>query len=347
MIRILQTFGFCFWGAILCHGLPTSVVGQGVEVVVGLRDENPGKASPAELNAPFAVEFTAAGEMIIVEYDGGRLLSWTVDDGLRLIAGSQELGYQDGAGAEVKFNKLHNVAIDDQGRMYLSDHLNHAVRLYDPRTNLVSTFAGNGSAGFDGEQGDIKQARFRQAICVSLTPERDRLLVADIGNRRIREIVLQTGKVQTVAGNGQQGNPVDGASAVASPLQDPRAAAVAPDGSWYLLERNGNVLRHVVNGEITTVAGTGKKGSADGPALEAQFNGPKHMDIAPDGRVFIADDNNDLVRVYDPARQVVSTVSTAPYRLSRPHGVKVHEGQLYIADSYHHRVLKLPVPEPK
>jgi|SRR6056297_680693 len=335
------------WGAMLALFCSSMLVSHAadVEVIVGNTVPNPGDAPPAGLNAPFAVDFDAQGAMIIVEYDGGRLLKWTAADGLETLAGATATGYVDGAGETARFNKLHNVTIGADGQMYLSDHLNHAVRVYDPAKRSIDSFAGNGKEGFDGDSGSIDEARFRQPICVSLTADRKQLLVADIGNRRIRQIDLATERVRTIAGNGKKGRPADGELATEAPLVDPRAAAAAPDGSWYLLERGGHVLRHVRDGRVTTVAGNGKPGLVDGPALSAQLNGPKHLDIASDGRVFIADDNNHAVRVYDPATQTLQTVSTGNYKLKRPHGVKVHLGELYIADSFHHRILKLALPD--
>ncbi|QDS96289.1 NHL repeat protein [Roseimaritima multifibrata] len=341
---MLNMHGRFLVAGILAVSFSSVLQGSDVEVVVGLTDPNPGKAEPGELNTPFAVEFDASGAMIIPEYNGGRLMKWSASEGVTVLAGNEELGYANGTGKDARFNKLHNVAIGPDGLVYLSDHLNHAIRLYDPKTKMVSSFAGNGKLGFDGEQGTIQTARFERPICVSFDADGQQMLVADINNRRIRQIDLASGAVKTVAGNGKRGVPQDGQLATEQPFVDPRAAAFAPDGSWYLVERSGHALRHVKDGRVTTVAGTGKGGHRDGPALEAQFKGPKHLQVIEDGRVVIADDENNLIRIYDPQTATVSTVDTAPYVLSRPHGVKVVAGTLYIADSFHHRVLKMPLP---
>ena len=55
----------------------------------------------------------------------------------------------------------------------------------------------------------------------------------------------------------------------------------------------------------------------------------------------MADDLNHAIRKYDPQAQTLTTVDLGEYTLSRPHGVCVHQGWLYIADSYHHRVLRV------
>jgi hypothetical protein len=88
----------------------------------------------------------------------------------------------------------------------------------------------------------------------------------------VRAVNLKSGIVTTVAGNGQRGIPADGTRATEAPLVDPRAVAVDSKGSIYILERSGHALRKVENdGIIRTVAGTGKKGNADGEALKAEF----------------------------------------------------------------------------
>ena len=315
-----------------------------VQVIRGPATPDPGKLQPGELNAPFAVDFDREGRMVIVEYDGGRVLRLTADGDLQHLAGDGNVGYVDGAATKAQFNKLHNLAIAADGRMYLSDHLNHAVRCYDPSSQTVTTVAGDGTEGFRGDGGPARQARFRQPICVTLAPDGNSLLVADIGNRRIRQISLQKQTIETIVGIGEKGTPEDGTPADYAPLVDPRAVAAAPDGSLYILERGGHALRVVRRGRVHTVAGTGRAGHTDGDALQSQLNGPKHMDVAPDGRVFIADDNNHAIRCYDPRARTLSTVDLGDYRLNRPHGVRVHDDQLYIADSYHHRILRTPLP---
>ena len=80
-------------------------------------------------------------------------------------------------------------------------------------------------------------------------------------------------------------------------------------GNLYVLERGGNALRIVrPDGRIFTLAGTGKKGHKDGPAKKATFSGPKHLCLDGQDKVIIADDNNHLIRLYDPKTKTVSTI---------------------------------------
>ena len=185
------------------------------------------------------------------------------------------------------------------------------------------------------------------------------MYVADIGNRRVRAIDVQTGAVSTFAGNGSKGVPKDGEPAAGQPLVDPRAVAADARGNVYILERSGHALRVVdPAGKIRTVAGTGRPGPGGygGPALTATFNGPKYVAVDRDGSVLIADTENHQIRRYVPGKEVVELVAGTgqmgsagvggdPLKLEmkRPHGVTTHPttGELYIADSENGRILKI------
>jgi DNA-binding beta-propeller fold protein YncE len=180
---------------------------------------------------------------------------------------------------------------------------------------------------------------------------------SDLDNHRVRALDLKSGLVTTIAGNGEKGVPQDGAQARLQPLLDPRAVAVDSQGRLYICERGGHALRRVdPDGRIYTVAGTGQAGfSGDGgPALQAAFNGPKHIAVDADDNVLIVDTENQVVRRFLPAdgsvQRVIGTgtlgralVAADPLQteLKRPHGVLVDSKtrRLYISDSENHRVL--------
>src|SRR5204863_730289 len=113
-----------------------------------------------------------------------------------------------------------------------------------------------------------------------------------------------------------------------------------------ILERSGHALRKVEpDGTIRTVAGTGKKGNADGDALKAEFDGPKHLCIDANDDVIIADTDNNVIRKFLVKENKVTRIAgedSGPFKLNQPHGVQVDKsGVLYIADSLNNRVLKV------
>jgi hypothetical protein len=315
----------------------------------------PGEGGPADgpaspLKSPFGIAFDERQTMFIVELEGGRAHRRTADGRLTTIAGNGASGYAgDGQPAsQAVFNGMHNVAVTSAGDVYIADTWNHCVRKIDRRTGKIETIAGTGQAGFSGDGGPAKQATFDYVMCVTLDSTQTHLYVADLNNRRIRRIELPSGQVTTVAGNGQRGVPQDGAIAVESPLVDPRAVTVDEQQRIFVLERSGHALRRVDrDGRIHTIAGSGEKGSQDGPARQAQLNSPKHLCLGPGDTIYIADEGNHLIRRYDPRDGgTLATVlgggrGEPPIELLRPHGVCFHDGRLLVVDTGHDRILEI------
>jgi len=318
-------------------------------------------AKECRLREPFGVEFAPDGAMLIVEMvTGNRLLRVDPKGHLTHVAGTGTKGYSGDGGPALnaQFNGPHNLAIAPSGDIYLSDSWNYRVRKIDPKSQVVSSIAGTGKKAYSGDDGPATAAEFSTIIQIALSPDAKHLYLADIENRRIRRIALETGIVETIAGNGQKGLPKDGEAARTQPLADPRAVAPASDGSFYILERGGHALRYVdAAGKIRTVVGSGKAGlSGDGgPALSATMNGPKHLCLDRDGTVLIADAENHVIRRYDPKSGIISRVAGTGRKgtaglggdplqceLNRPHGVTIApDASLYITDSYNDRILRI------
>lgn len=321
----------------------------------------PAKAHEIQLREPFGVEFTPGSEMIIVEMSQGeRVLKLDRTGMVQHVAGTGSKGFagDDGDPKQAQFNGIHNLAILADGTVLLADTWNQRIRRLDPKMTTIETWAGSERKGYEGDGGRALDAAFGMVIQIAADPKGEFVYVADIANRRIRRISVESRFVETVAGNGMKGVPSDGAKALESPLTDPRAVVPDRDGGFYILERGGNALRHVDrSGVIKTAAGNGRPGLSgdDGPALSASLNGPKHACLDRDGTVVIADAENHVIRRYDPKSGMITRVAGTGKKgstgaggdplkaeLNRPHGVTIGpEGALYIVDSYNNRVLKL------
>ena len=342
--------------------LSVSAFAAKIELVAGGGTRESGApAKECVLREPFGAEYLPDGTLAIIEMvSGNRLLRVDKAGVMKVIGGTGVKGFS-GDGGDVRkaqINGVHNIAVTPAGDIFLSDAWNFRVRKINASTGVITTFAGTGKKGFSGDGGPADKAEFGIVIQVALDPAAKHLYVADIDNKRIRRIALETGIVETVAGNGKAGKPADGAVAKDAPLSDPRAVVAAADGSFYILERGGNALRLVdAAGKIKTVAGNGKPGlSGDGgPALDATMNGPKHLCLDRDGSVIIADAENQVVRRYDPKTGKITRVAGTGKKgtaglggdpisceLARPHGVTIApDGTLYITDSYNNRVLRI------
>ncbi len=304
----------------------------------------------SQVKNPFGVAFDEKGNAYVAEYMGGRIHLFKTEGKLVLFSGNGEKGFAgDGMDAsKAVYNGIHNVVRAKNGDLYVSDTRNNLIRKIDGKTNLVSTIAGiPGKKGFSGDGGPAVKAQLADPISISLSLDERTLLIADIHNKRIRGIDLKTGIIKTLAGNGKKGKPKAGEKATEQPLTDPRASVMDAKGNIYVLERGGNSLRIVQpDGRIFTLAGTGKKGTRDGPARKATFSGPKHLCMDGQGNVIIADDNNHLIRLYDPKTKTVSTIlggdGEPKTKLNRPHGVAIApDGSLWVCDSWNNRVLIL------
>jgi DNA-binding beta-propeller fold protein YncE len=342
-------------------GNATQVLADRVVLVAGGGAGGDGSpAVQAKLQTPFGVDLDRAGNLYFVEMTGHRLCRIDGKGILTTIAGTgrKGAGGDGGPAAQAEFNGMHSLAVTPNGDVLVTDTWNNRVRKIDAKTGLISTIAGTGEKGFGGDGGPATAAKFGGIYCAALDTRGERLYLADLDNRRIRMVDLETNLVSTVAGNGKKGVPQDGAEATQAPLVDPRAVAVDGAGNVYILERSGHALRVVdSHGRIRTVAGTGKAGAAgDGAdARQATLNGPKHLRIDRQGNVIIADTENHLIRKYLPAEaKIVRVAGTGKkgsagvggppeqLELSQPHGVHVDaSGILYIADSSNNRILRI------
>jgi len=314
-----------------------SLSAASVELVAGGGTGDPGvSAHDIHFVEPFGVAFDRAGNLFVIEYVGGRLIRIDKAGKTSLVAGDEA------------FNEPHAIVMNGEDQLFIADTHNNRVLRRDVATGNTVTVAGNGEKGYSGDGGPATAAAFNGIYAIDLAPDGKQLYVADLTNKRIRRIDLQSGVVTTVAGNGQEGVPADGAVAADSPLVDPRAVTADSDGNVYILERRGNALRVVdKNGRIRTLIHPGD--------ITPDLKGPKHLCLDRNGNVIIADAENHLIRRYDLKTGRTTTIvgtgeagltldASNPLKtqVTRPHGVYVRaDGALYVTDSYNHRILRV------
>jgi DNA-binding beta-propeller fold protein YncE len=332
-----------------------TVVGTGEAGDSGFR----GPAIKARLNQPFDVAFDARGDLYVTDTFNHRIRK--IDHAtatISTIAGDGTKGFSGDGGPAVRaqLNEPYGVVVDPEGHVYFADRLNFRVRRIDGRTGFISTVAGNGSKVYFGDGQQAAKAGLVEPNGVAVSHDGKVLFIADVAGHRIRRVDLTSGVITTFAGTGRPRHDGDDGLAGNASIWGARAVDVGPDGSVYILEREGNRLR-VVNPKtriITTIAGTGAKGYTGdgGPARTATFNGPKELAVDSKGNVWVVDTENHAIRRIDAATGNIHTVAgngqrggdgdggpATRARLDRPHGVAVgSDGSCWIADTNYHRI---------
>lgn len=253
-----------------------------------------GPAAAAQFNEPIAVAVERSGAVYVADRNNHCIRKIAPDGQVVTLAGNGQAGYADGSEASARFNQPYGVALDaKQTALYVADYLNHAIRKIDLPSGQVSTIAGNGTAGFTDGQGAA--ARFNQPYNVRVDGE-GRLWVPDQLNHALRR-VTPAGKVTTVAGSGKAGY-AEGAGAAAQ-FNNPTGVAPLPGGGAVVADRNNNRLRLVApDGSVTTLAGTGEAGYADGAAATVRFNQPLDVDFDADrSRLVVSEDKGHRLRM--------------------------------------------------
>lgn len=331
----------------------STVAGTGVQGCAG----DGGKATAALLNNPFDLAFDPAGNLIFSDTYNHRICR--IDARTQLIstvAGSGESGFagDGGPATAAQLNQPYGVVVDGSGRIFFADRLNKRVRMVTP-DGTIATLAGDGSGKYSGDGGPAASAGLAEPNGLAL---RDgKLFITDVADHRVRVVDLASGTIATFAGTGEARDFGDGGPASQAGLFGARAVAFAPDGSLYVMERQGSCIRKITGGNIATVAGTGERGySGDGgDARKAVFDAPKELAVAPNGDIFVVDTENHAIRLIDATTWIVRTIAgngkagpgvdgsaATQSCLSRPHGAVVAaDGSVYIGDSENHRVRKL------
>lgn len=288
---------------------------------------------------------------------GGGGLPVLVPGTINTVAGDGQWIYHgDGVAATSAPVFLPNgLAVDGSGNLFFSDSSNNRVRRVDAATGLISTVAGDGTAGYSGDNGSATHAEVNAPTGLVLDGAGN-LYIADSANNLIRRVDAVTGTITTVAGTpGTTGYTGDGGMAASATLTGPQGLALTPAGDLLIADAGNAAIRLLTfaSKHITTVAGTGTPGyNGDGlTAITAQLNQPWGVASRSDGAIAIADLNNHRVRLVSTAG-VISTVAGTGVRgfsgdsstattaqLNSPAAVAFDPaGDLLIADAGNNRV---------
>ena len=288
------------------------------------------------------------------------------------VAGNNDLGTgfsgDDGLATDAQLDTPDGVAIAPDDDLIVADSHNDRIRRVDKPTGVITTVAGSGENGYDGDDKPATEAALNTPNAVAAAANGD-IYIADTLNYRIRMIDHATGLIHTVAGDGSPGDnqPVgDGGPATAAHLNMPSDVALDPrTGDLYIADLYHNRVRKVdaKTHIITTVAGNGKWGNSgdDGPATDAMLSGAAGIALMPEPggelTIFIADYYNGLVRAVGPDGVMRNlsdeggVVFGAPTRLAFAAkrsagaiGAAKSVGWLYVTDSSLDKIVAVNIP---
>lgn len=291
-------------------GMMTTIAGNNT---VGYSGDG-GPATAAQLNGPWGIATDNDGNIYFSDKENHAIRKVSTTGIITTIAGKGKPGYMgDGKPATAALlNHPLGVAVDNSGNIYVADNSNTAVRKISAN-GIISTFAGNHKAGYSGDGGPATAASFKNIRYVACD-NAGNVYISDTWNSVIRK-VNAAGVVRNYAGNHTMKYSGDGGAATAAGIYFPVGIAIAADGSLYIADNHNHVIRKVgSDGTITTVAGTGSKGSSGdgGAATAAQLTHPTSIALDGSDKLYVAEFANNLVRVITvPAEVKTATNATA------------------------------------
>ena len=304
-----------------------------IELVAGGGAAVEGKpARDCKVSQPFGIAFDSQDNMFICEYTG-RLLRVDAKTGVLTIVTrarpKDPLG-KAGPVSLASFNAPHDLVTDAAGNLFIADSLHLAVRRVDAKTGVVTTFAGTGVKEFTGDGGPAAGAGLDGVACLCFNRDYTKLYLGGF-SRAIRVVDMKTGIINTVSG-----------------LAGSRAQAVDSKGNLFIAATRG----------VRKLGGDGKSVLLEDAAAEPPLKGVKHLWADRDDNILIADEGNHLIRIFIVAEKRLLTLAgtgekggagvlglALESKLNRPHGVTSHPrtGDIYIADSWNDRVLRIPL----
>jgi sugar lactone lactonase YvrE len=247
--------------------------------------------------------------------------------------------------------------LDSIGNLFIADWINNRVRRVDAQTRIITTYAGTGTRALSGDNGPATAAQLDRPSGLTFDSAGN-LFIADSSNHVLRKIDARTRIITTYAGTGTRGFSGDNGPASEARLAEPRDLAFDSVGNLFIADFGNHRIRRIDARTqiITTYGGTGSGGFSgdDSLATTAQLNAPAGIAFDATGDLFIADLSNNRVRRIDARTKLITTYAgggasdsgdngpATAAQLAAPAGLAFDSaGNLFIADSLHHRIRRV------
>ena len=328
-------------------GVVTTLAGSGTP---GATD---GTGTGASFNYPYGVAVDSTGTVYVSDNANQCIRKITSAGVVTRLAGSGTSTFADGTGTGASFRSPSGITVDSSGHVYLADRDNNRIRKITP-VGVVTTLAGQTAAG--SADGTGTNATFSGPIGV-VADLFGNVYVSEFNNHRIRRITSD-GIVTTLAGSTVGFN--DGTRTNAQ-FNFPQAISIDPLGVLYVAEEGGERIRKITPaGVVTTLAGTGSVGFANGTALQATFNNPHGIAVDRFRQAYVGDKDNHVIRKIADAYTLpdnngvvttfignggigaINNAAGIDVNSFNPHGVAVDSaGNVYFADEGAHVIRKI------
>ena len=263
-------------------------------------DGDGGAAISARITQPYELRFDQTGRLTFVDMTAHVVRQVDPSSGIiRTVAGAGQDGFagDGGPASAALLNRPHSIEFDSTGNLFIADIANHRVRVVNPASGRIETYAGT------GEQQETRVGETLQGNpvngprAIAFSPTGAMILVLREGNA-IYEISAHEHLVRHIAGTGKKGYSGDGADARYACLAGPKGMALAMDGAIIIADTESHTIRRIApDGVIHTLAGNGQSGDSLDPSA-ACLNRPHGVFVEHDGAVLIGDsDNRRLLRL--------------------------------------------------
>ena len=336
-------------------GIITTVAGTGQAAFSG----DNGPATAASLDEPEAVAVDGAGNLLIADSHNYRIRKVTAETGIiSTIAGGgdqpDDLG-DNGPATSATVSGVSGIAVDQSDNIYIADTGHSRIRRIDAKTKTITTIAGNGTAGFSGDNGPATQASLNHPVRIGFDSAGN-LYIPDADNYRVRRVDAVTGVITTVAGNGTADSSGDGGPAASAQLE-PNGVAVDSNGSLFIVDSGDQRIRKVdaATKTISTIAGGGPDPVNNLPATSTELRFVHGIALDGAGNLLITEPSNNRVLILAAQTQLLSRLgggvqneylgdgglATAAMLNSPLTVASDSSGNLYIADTENNRVRKI------
>jgi sugar lactone lactonase YvrE len=304
-------------------GLVTTIAGSGF----GQMSVNTSSVITATFGILAGSAIDSLGNLYLADVESNVIRKMTPSGVMTTLAGSGKNGATNGSGTQASFSYPQRIAVDPSGNVYVADSGNNLIRKVTP-AGVVTTLAGSGAVG--SANGTGIAASFGRYISSIAVDASGNVYVADgnliqkvdasgnvyIANGGVIRKITPAGVVTTLAGSGEEGSA--NGTGIAASFGYVQGISVDASGNVYVADtyRNHLIRKITPAGVVTTLAGSGAEGSANGTGIAASF-GRYSSTIAVDasGNVFVADYDagNTLIRKVTPAGVVTTLHSLDQY----------------------------------